>query len=222
MSQTNFFKDLRDIAPLLLDIPKRWDGKKCILEMKERNFQWKQMEWWAFYFELLCHERLGRVLKMPGSSFNSVKWDGSGRINWDFKAKAIKTDTQTFILNDKAAMDASVAEHGEHGLVVCLCDVEYNDKDRTFEKWRNELQGGKSKYQKDREKRTSNSRYRKVLAVPVEIHYMRFDANSLDRLGTMKQGRNSNGKPRPEKYTVNIEKCSDLIIRSDRIGDPLE
>jgi hypothetical protein len=41
------------------------------------------------------------------------------------------------------------------------------------------------------------------------------------KLGTMKQGRNSNGKPRPEKYMVNIDHCADLIVRSDRIGDAL-
>ncbi|MCW5763417.1 MAG: hypothetical protein KIT88_09280 [Phycisphaeraceae bacterium] len=217
-----FSEDLHQIIPLLADIPMRWDGKSCVLEMKERNFQWRQMEWWAFYFELLCRDRLSSVLRMPGDRYNSVQWDATGRINWDFKSKAIKTDTNSFILNDQEAMNASVETHGEHGLIVCLCDVEYNDKDRTFQRWREELAGGRSAYQQQREKRTSNSRYRKVLAVPVELVFMRFDAASLSRLGTMRQGRTSNGKPRPVKYSVNLEQCTDLIAHVERIGEPLE
>ena len=130
-------------------------------------------------------------------------------------------DFQLFILNDQTAMKASIAEHGEHGLIVCLCDVEYNDKDRTFQKWREELQGGKSAYQIARALRTSNSRYRKVLAVPVELVFMRFDQGSLDRLGTMRQGRNSNGKPRPIKYSVSLTKCADLIEHIETVGEPL-
>jgi len=216
-----FSEDLQKIIPLLRELPPRWDGKSCILEMKEKDFQWRQMEWWAFYFELLCHDRLGSVLKMPGEKHGSTVWDGTGSINWDFKAKAIKTDTQSFILNDQLAMRASIAKYGEHGLIICLCDVEYNDKDRSFQKWRTELQGGKSAYQVEREQRTSHSRYRKVLAVPVELVYMRFDRDSLERLGTMKQGRNSNGKPRPIKYSVSLTKCADLIARVETIGEPL-
>lgn len=216
-----FSNDLKLLIPLLRDIPRRWEGKPCIEEMKEKGFQWRQMEWWAFYFELICHERLGSVLRMPGDKHEATVWDGTGAINWDFKAKAIKTDTQSFILNDQAAMRASVEKHGEHGLIVCMCDVEYNDKDRSFQKWRESLQGGKSPYQIERETRTSNSRYRKVLAVPIELVFMRFDKDSLDRLTTMRQGRNSNGKPRPIKYSVSLTKCADLIAHVEPVGEPL-
>jgi len=218
----SYSDDLNKIKPLLTGLPPRWDGKKCVLEMKDANFQWRQMEWWAFYFELLCHRKLGSVLKMPGEKHNTVVWDATGTINWDFKAKAIKTDSKSFILNDQEAMNASIEKYGEHGLIVCLCDVEYNDKDRSFQRWREELQGGISDYQKKRKKRTSRSRYRKKLAVPVELLYMRFDNESLDMLDTHRQGRNSNGKPRPVKYSVNLERCCDLITDSVQIGDPLE
>lgn len=217
-----FFDDMQDIRRLLVNMPPFWDGKKCILEMKDRNFQWRQMEWWAFYFELLCMDRLSSVLDMPGDKFESVRWDARGRINWDFKAKAIKTDSNSFVINDKKALDASVNEAGEHGMLVCLCDVEYNDKNRTFQRWREDLQGGKSAYQKNREKRTANSRYRKSAAVPVEILYIRLTPPDLERLGTMKQGRNSNGKPRPEKYSFHLNQCADLIKQIDQIGDPIE
>lgn len=216
-----YSEDLSKIRPLLTDLPQRWDGKKCVLEMKEEDFQWRQMEWWAFYFELLCHRRLTSVLTMPGEKYNSVEWDGTGSINWDFKAKAIKTDSKSFILNDQEAMNASIEKYKEHGLIVCLCDVEYNDADRGFQMWREELQGGPSSYQRARSKRTSNSRYRKKLAVPVELLYMRFDSDSLEYLDTHRQGRNSNGKPRPVKYSVNLERCSHLITDQIKVGEPL-
>ena len=47
------------IAKLLLaDLPTKWDGKQSILELKNANFNWRQMEWWGFYFEYLCRLRL--------------------------------------------------------------------------------------------------------------------------------------------------------------------
>ena len=217
----SYSSDLKKIMPLLTDLPLRWDGKECILEMKKAQFQWKQMEWWAFYFELLCHNRLGSVLTMPGAKHGSVEWDGKGSINWDFKASAIKTDSHTVPLNDREAMNASIQEHGEHGLIICECDVEYNDCDRSFQQWREELAGGKSDYQKKREKRTDRSRYRKTLAVPVEILFLKFTSESIDRLGIMKQGRNSDGSARKYKYNINLNKCSDLITDSIKIGPPL-
>lgn len=216
-----FSDDMNRVAPLLRGLPKRWEGKECILRMKECDYHWRQTEWWAFYFELLCRERLASVLRMPGDRDRTTVWDGTGSINWDFKGKAIKTDTRSMILNDHEAMNASIDKHGEHGLIVCLCDVEYNDKDRTFEQWRTDLHGGKSKYQVARDLRTPISRYRKTLAVPVELLFMRLDATSKDRLGLMKQGRNSNGKDRPVKYTINIEACSDFIMHREKIGEPL-
>jgi len=189
--------------------------------MKDRDFQWKQMEWWAFYFEMLCHDRLREVLRMPGDTDGRCTWDGTGHINWDFKAKAIKTDSHSLILNDKSSMDASIEKHNEHGLLICLCDVEYNDKERTFQRWRESLQGGKSDYQVRREQRTSTSRYRKTLAVPTELLFVQICDADLQRLGTMKQGRNSNDKDRPPKYMINLSKCEDLIQKTVKIGPPL-
>ena len=42
------------IGSKLIDIPKYWDGRESILEMKESGYpQWKQMEWIGFYFQTL-------------------------------------------------------------------------------------------------------------------------------------------------------------------------
>jgi len=28
----------------------RFKGKKCVKKLKEKDYNWRQMEWWGFYF----------------------------------------------------------------------------------------------------------------------------------------------------------------------------
>jgi hypothetical protein len=121
------------------------------------------------------------------------------------KAKAIKSDETQVILNDVCAMEESIEHSGYHGEIIALCDVKYNDADRTFQKWHTELKGGKSNYELDRENRTSISRYRKTEATLTEIVLLVLKKDDLNTLSIMKQGRNSNGKPRPEKFMLDLE-----------------
>ncbi len=211
-----FSKDIASAKAYLEAMPRDWEGKKCVLELKEANYNWRQMEWWAFYFEFLCRSRLGNAFQIPGDRFGSVSFDLKGAVNWDMKAKAIKSDAHTCILNDRAATDASIAAYGYHGVLIGLCDVEYNDCDRTFQKWHSKLKGGLSAYEKDRRSRTAVSRYRKTHALLREILFLRLDKLSAATLGEMKQGRNSNGKPRPPKYMLDLENAGSLIV--DRIS----
>jgi hypothetical protein len=102
-------------------------------------------------------------------------------------------------------MNKSVQKYGYHGEVIALCDVEYNDINRTFQKWHMELIGKKSKYVQERELRTSDSRYRKTKAEWVEILILILGESDLIKLDIMKQGRNSNGMPRKPKYMLNLE-----------------
>jgi hypothetical protein len=169
----------------LSKLPKLWDGKKCVLELKTQNFNWRQMEWWAFYFEFLCQRSLRDMFVMPGDRFGKARtacFDAKRTINWDFKAKAIKSDDHRSILNDTAAMDTSIREYGAHGLIVALCDVEYNDTDRSFQKWHEKLKGGKSRYEIERAQRTSVSRYRKTSAILQEILFLIVTARNLPLL----------------------------------------
>lgn len=213
-------RDIAEAKRLLATLPTHWDGKKSVLEMKEAAYNWRQMEWWAFYFELLF--RRANVARqhfaIPGERINSVRFDLTGCMNWDMKAKAIKSDSHVAILNDIAAVDATIAKFGHYGAIVALCDVEYNDASRTFQRWREALQGGKSAYQKERETRTEVSRYRKTKAVLREVLFLCVDAKSVKKLGMMKQGRNSNAKPRPPKYMVDLEACAGLICDKMKIG----
>lgn len=210
-----FSNDIVAAKRLLATLPVSWEGKASVLALKEANYNWKQMEWWAFYFEFLCRDRLKGTFEIPGDRINRVTFDLKRTVNWDMKAKAIKSDKHDCILNDREATDASIASHGAHGAIIALCDVEYNDENRTFQKWHSQLKGGLSAYEKERRTRTSVSRYRKTRADLVEILFLRLDATSIKRLGTMQQGRNSNGKPRPPKYLLDLEDLEGILV--DRI-----
>jgi len=198
-------KDIKTLKTSLISLPKFWDGKTCVLELKEADYNWRQMEWWAFYFEYKVQNLLVDKFSFPGDRYDNVSFDLKGAINWDLKASAIKSDNQKIILNDKSAMEQSIEKLGYHGEIIALCDVEYNDVDRSFQQWHTELKGGKSDYELARESRTSVSRYRKTKAELTEIVLLIFKAGDLDLLATMKQGINSNGKPRPEKYMLDLE-----------------
>jgi hypothetical protein len=203
------YKDDITIAKQLLKgLPTKWDGKASVLEMKNADFNWRQMEWWGFYFELLCRKRLAGKFCIPGDKYGSAAtscFDLKRSINWDLKAKAIKSDDHRSILNDKEAMDWSIKEHGVHGLIIGLCDVEYNDNDRSFQRWHEELKGGKSKYQLEREQRTSVSRYRKTRVDLQEVLFLIVTPDNISLLDIHHQGRNSNGKARPPKYMLNYD-----------------
>lgn len=202
---SSLLNDIEAMKPVLQRLPTDWEGKTSILEMKEGGFQWRQMEWWAFYFELLCNRVLSDAFEIPGERFGNVVFDMKRSVNWDLKAKAIRSDSHELIINDQTAIDESIRRYGQHGLVVALCDVEYNDVNRSFQRWHTELKGGLSKYEEDRIKRTSVSRYRKTHAWLQEILFLSLDADNIELLGTMRQGRNSNGNPRATKYRLNLE-----------------
>ena len=185
------------------------------------------MEWWGFYFELKARAVLTGQFEIPGEKFDAVTFDLKRTTNFDLKAKAIKSDDHRAILNAKTAMEKSIAKHGEHGIIMALCDVEYNDVDRTFQKWHSELKGGKSKYEIAREDEIARevrkvvSRYRKTRAELSEVLFLRVDANNLSYLDTMRQGRNSNEAARPEKYMLDLDKVEHFLIERISFDKPL-
>ena len=216
--------DIQVAKRILSQLPTNWEGKRCVLELKAANYNWKQMEWWAFYFELLCRQRLHGLFEIPGEAFTFtrssgrktlVKFDAKRSINWDFKAKAVKSNDHRAILNDQQAMNLALQEYGGHGLMIALCDVEYNDEKRAFQKWHEKLKGGKSEYEIARQQRTAVSRYRKTHATLTEILFLVVKPTNVELLDLYHQGRNSDGTPRPPKYMLDLEKAGRLI--ADRL-----
>ena len=79
----------KEIGKILINIPKLWDGKKVISEMKSAGYpHWKQMEWIGFYFQYLCEKHLPSVMQIPGPRYGNVSFDGMKDTPWDFKAHA--------------------------------------------------------------------------------------------------------------------------------------
>ena len=118
--------DIRIAKTALAKLPNYWVGKKCVLELKSANYNWRQMEWWAFYFEFLCQRALSRDFSIPGDRYGKARtacFDAKRTINWDFKAKAIKSDDHRAILNNTAGMDGSIKEHEAHGGVVAVIEA---------------------------------------------------------------------------------------------------
>lgn len=77
-----------------LNIPKNWDGRNSIIEMKEEGSkQWRQMEWMGFYFEFLCQKHFANIIDMPGKKYGNTEFDAFSEISWDFKAHAANTTT---------------------------------------------------------------------------------------------------------------------------------
>lgn len=104
----SYLNDIKLFKKYLVHLPQFWEGKACVLELKEADYNWRQMEWWAFYFEYKCMQLLKNTFEIPGEKYNNVVFDLKGEINWDFKASAIKTDNHKIILNDCDAMLMSI------------------------------------------------------------------------------------------------------------------
>lgn len=204
---TELYKnDIKELSNKLSFLPRNWDGKEAILELKNADYNWRQMEWIGFYLEYKVRQLLKNTrFHIPGDTFGAVTFDAKGFINWDVKAKAIKCDSRSVILNDRIAMEQSIEQKRFHGEIIGLLDVHYNDNNRSFQQWHSELKGGLSKYEQDRIQRTSVSRYRKTDAQLAQILLVVFDKNDLENLPIMKQGRNSNGNLRKEKYMLNLD-----------------
>ena len=218
MTVSNIVKDeAARIADALRSLPRMWDGKEAILHLREINYQWRQMEWIGWYFEALCRGPLTACgFTIPGEKFGQVEFDCKDRINWDFKASAIKSDNHRAVLNDKRAIEESIERNGAHGIAIALVDVEYNDENRSFQKWHSALKGGLSDYEKERIRRNAVSRYRKTRAELHQILLLAVTAENSGSLALFRQGRNADGSPRNPKYMLDVEKAGAFEV--DRIS----
>lgn len=191
---------------------KTWDARKAILAMKSADSRhWRKMEWIGHYFEFLCIKQPPPGLQTPGKRYGNVEFDAQGSYQWDFKAHAINSG-RLVIGNDLEATKSAVREYGSVGLLVASGKAEYNDEDRTFQKWHDTLKGKKSKFVREREKRGAPSRLRKVLFDMVRLAVIRIDDALLRESGVFKQGRNADGSPRRPKVLIDLEKLGDALI----------
>ena len=196
------------------NMPKIWDGRSAILEMKEGGSNnWRQMEWMGFYFEFLCQIRFDGVIDMPGKTYRHTTFDAFCEISWDFKAHAANTTRHDVITNDVEAIKNTLDDYGYYGIILAIGEVEYNDEQRTFKKWHDELKEGISKYEINRINRGAMSRRRKTEFILSEIHFICLNSETLNQCSSIyNQGRNSDGSPRRPKFNLNIPKIPDSAL----------
>ena len=203
-------------------MPVVWDGRESILEMKNVGYKhWKQMEWAGFYFQFLCENGFADIMEIPGKKYGNVEFDGFNAISWDFKAHAANTTSHKVITNDTEAVVDTIDDYGYYGLVLAIGEVEYNDEERTFKKWHDELKGGKSDYEKKRIERGAMSRRRKTEFVLSEVHFVCLDKEGLNQCsGSFQEGfRNSGGTPRRAKVLVDVSNIpDDSIVMSCKVA----
>ncbi len=192
-----------------------WDGKQAIQEMRSTGFtHWRQMEWIGFYFQFVCNRFLSPLMQMPGPRYGKSEFDGFLEVPWDFKAHAMNTSSHKIIVNDSQAISEAIAMYGSVGLVLAMGKVEYNDEERTFQKWHSVLKGGISAYETERIRRGAWSRLRKVSFELQQISLIQITDKTLVKTGSFQSDfRNSNGRPRRPKILLDLEKIDEELVR---------
>lgn len=218
----NEFKEIAtELSPLIEGIPTEWDGKACIIEMKNGGSRhWRQMEWIGFYFEFLCEsaltDRYSNLFEQHSSSimtvsegrvsYGNTKFDGFFKIPWDFKAHTTNKNSHHVVINDREAIEAAIHDYGAVGVIVAVGEAEYNDINRSFQIWHSELKGGMSKYEIERIRRRAPSRLRKTKFRLNYILFLKIDNEVLAHAGSFQRGfRNADGSSRREKVMINLE-----------------
>ena len=200
---------------LIKVLPKCVDGKKAILEMRDGgSANWRQMEWIGFWFEYFLEKNLIPILGgARGPTFGTTQFDFKKKFVWDLKAHP--SGSKNLILNDQIAIRNCI--ESEHGLgFIIISGLAKYDSNGGFKNWHDDLKGGTSAYEKKRVARGASSRRRKISFEPENLHALWFDdideINSAVTNGWLKSFqtdmKNSNGKPRPAKFQLNLGSVS--------------
>ncbi|TSC75994.1 MAG: hypothetical protein G01um101433_832 [Parcubacteria group bacterium Gr01-1014_33] len=201
---------IENLEKLLAQMPAVWDGRKAILKMRDSGYpHWKQMEWIGFYFQFLCDMKLPPLVKIPGPKYGKVEFDGFSEIPWDFKVHPDKSangqDNKSVIVNDRLAIAKAIKQFGGAGLILAIGYAKYNDEDRSFQVWHQELKGGLSEFEKQRILRKAPSRLRKTAFRLREIKVILLDDKKVRGLGSFQEGfRNSDGSSRNAKVLLDL------------------
>lgn len=206
-ADTSLDNELALIAEVLkVNTPINMDGKKCIQEMKDlEDSRANQVQWQGFYFEMKAETALTAQLGGGRAKrFNTV-FDYVRNFTWDLKAHSSVNEegkvSSTILLNDCIAVDDAIQDGGI-GFIILTGTPTY---DREFTKWHKVMRGGGS----GEPKRTLKSHFR---AERLDIFFVENQEQFAELVASKtftvtKQGKNSNGLPRPNKYSLNLGKA---------------
>lgn len=209
---------LRSIATRL---PALIDARDAIIAMKNGgSTNWRQMEWIGFYPEFWFETNLANSLGTTrGPRFGNMSFDLQRNYIWDLKAHAAGKSNWA-PLNDAAAIEDCIAEHGGVGFLVLSGPCTYDDEYGTFRIWHEIINGGRSDYSKRIEARGAKSRRRKTSFEPSHLIAFRFE--SIEEVHKARQEgwikgfqdgmRNSNDEVRRPKIMVDLGRIGDWAL----------
>jgi hypothetical protein len=217
ISTYTFREEVLDISKIAVkETPLVMDGRECVQEMKEaEDPRWRHVQWQGFYFEMKMQSSLTQQLGGGRKKLVNTEFDYVLKNIWDMKAHSTvsssgKTADQNAILNDSRAMELAI-NNGGLGLILLNGIPTY---DMEFTKWHKQFRG-------DGVGEPGRTLKSKFVASKLEMYFIptteRLDeAIHKKQLALKPQGKNSNGKPRPDKYHINLNlaKESDLLVFS--------
>lgn len=200
---------LEPLAGRFRNLPLFWEGHSSIEKMKASNYNWRQLEWPGFFFQLLCRELLADLMEIPGRRYETGDFDAFYLNDWDFKTHTSSVDgipkkSSEVILNDLETINQALLRYGKVHFLIASGDAKM-DLDGSFKAWHNELKGSKSEYVKERIARGAPSRRLKTSFNVEKVEVFEINSATQGFMKVFSQGRNSNGRPRPMKYSLSLD-----------------
>lgn len=198
--------------------PKRFEGKDSIQWLHQFSSQKRQDEWAGFFFQEYSVPLLTKFLggwKGPRITKGS-RFDYQREYVWDLKLESnynnVGKHTEWIILNDKQTTDRVIKLESGVGIIIAKANFIF-DKNGSLKKWRDKFEN------KRISRKTANTRILKkigqvtdIMAVFIKDAVQAESAIKDGWLGIFKQGRNSNGKPRPPKYKIKINDVPNQFV----------
>ena len=211
-----FQDELQAIASIVTsNTPLVMRGRECVEEMKSQGDpNWKQVQWQGLYFEMKVLSALTEKIGGGRQKLFNTSFDYVRNFIWDLKVHSSENErgaaTPTCQLNDSRATEQAVQETGL-GFIILSGKPTY---DYNFTKWHKEFRGDGQAEPRRTLKSQFDSQSLEIFFVPNSARL----AIARDRreLTIVAQGKNSNGRPRPPKYSLDLNRAvgTDLQVFS--------
>ena len=192
----NNLKNILDSLP-----SEKIDGKEILIEMKNNNQQYKQLEYQAFYFEDYINSKLDVDFEKHKFKNGTCVIDTFYEYPIDIKAHDINENLCP--LNDGATIEKAINDYGKFGLIVL--NLEYEKDDGTLRAFQKELGGNKSSF------KNTSGKHRAIKKNFLVKNIEYYEITDVSQLKKFNQGKNSNGKPRPYKYNLDTSEVKSTI-----------
>lgn len=184
------------------------DGKEMLEEMKKNGQQYKQLEYQSFFFEDFVNEHLDENFEEKKYKNGKCVIDNFFNYPIDIKTHNIN-DGNVCILNDGKTIEKSINDYGSFGVIVLNIDCEI-DEDYSLRNFQKKLSNKNSSYV------NTSGKHRKIKKSFAVKNIEFYEIKNVKDLSVMNQGKNSNGKSRKYKYSLDTKKTNLKKIHIDK------